>query len=293
MAKMILMCGPPGSGKSTLAKKLESEGFVRVSQDDQGKSGHQELFRESIRAGKDVVVDRMNFNKQQRNDYLVTAKAANYETEIRVVHEPYEVCLDRALNRQGHPTITDEKGARSAIQTFFTKYERPLAGEADVLTFIYPEKEKLPAVICDLDGTFADCEHRRHHVRRTDGQKKDWRSFFLDMSKDPIIFPVYEILFKFQGTSLEDCNIVFCSGRPDDYRKLTKEWLAQTGIQYTALYMRNRHDSRQDDIIKEILLDFEILTRFKPKFILDDRDQVVKMWRRRGFMCLQVAEGDF
>jgi hypothetical protein len=27
--------------------------------------------------------------------------------------------------------------------------------------------------------------------------------------------------------------------------------------------------------------------------VLDDRDQVVKMWRERGFRCLQVANGNF
>jgi len=28
-------------------------------------------------------------------------------------------------------------------------------------------------------------------------------------------------------------------------------------------------------------------------FVLDDRDQVVNMWREQGFKCLQVAEGNF
>ena len=27
--------------------------------------------------------------------------------------------------------------------------------------------------------------------------------------------------------------------------------------------------------------------------VLDDRNQVVKMWRENGLTCLQVAEGDF
>ena len=57
--------------------------------------------------------------------------------------------------------------------------------------------------------------------------------------------------------------------------------------------MRDRHDSRMDAIVKEILLDFEILTRYEIFFCLDDRDQVVKMLRSRGQTVLQVAEGDF
>ena len=74
---------------------------------------------------------------------------------------------------------------------------------------------------------------------------------------------------------------------------MTEEWLNKQDMKYDALFMRDRHDSRQGDLVKENILDFEILTRFTPYFILDDRDQVVKMWRKRGYMCMQVAEGDF
>jgi hypothetical protein len=30
-----------------------------------------------------------------------------------------------------------------------------------------------------------------------------------------------------------------------------------------------------------------------PFFVLDDRDKVVAMWRSKGLICLQVAEGNF
>lgn len=57
--------------------------------------------------------------------------------------------------------------------------------------------------------------------------------------------------------------------------------------------MRRSGDFRPDYIVKEVILDFEILTRYTPYIIIDDRDQVVKMWRRRGYTCLQCAPGDF
>lgn len=57
--------------------------------------------------------------------------------------------------------------------------------------------------------------------------------------------------------------------------------------------MRNRHDMRQDSIIKEILLDFEILTTYNIKVWLDDRQQVVDMLRKRNIPVFQVAKGDF
>lgn len=297
MAKLTLLVGPPGSGKSTLARQMAaSSDIVYVNQDSQGKQGHQDTFREAIYAQRDIVVDRMGFNKQQRANYLLEAKAKGYETEIIVLHMPYAVCLDRVLKRIGnHETIVDEKGARAALQLFFTKYERPETGEADKITFTYPEGPKEKVIICDLDGTLCDVEHRRHHVRLTKeqmdaGQRKNWPAFFAGISQDPVNEWCKDIIMSFAEFGI---NTVFCSGRGDNERKITQEWLDRHGFGHQELYMRNRHDSRQDSIVKEIILDFELLTRYQPYFMIDDRQQVVDMWRKRGFTCLQCDAGDF
>jgi hypothetical protein len=142
-----------------------------------------------------------------------------------------------------------------------------------------------------LDGTLADIEHRRHFVRPPEGQKKDWKSFNLNIPNDKLNAPVAEILSTFKRSSMN--KIVLCSGRSDNERKMTTEWLTKHAIEYDDLYMRHRQDHRPDNIVKEIILDFELLTRYTPIFMLDDRDQVVAMWRKRGFTCLQVAPGDF
>jgi len=302
MPNLTLLVGPPGSGKSTLANKLA---LTRVSQDDQGRDGHMEVFNKAITENKDIVIDRMGFVKNQRERYLKPAKEAGYSTEIIVLHESYQTCKERMANRTGHPTIKDETAANQALNMFFSKYERVEDSEADKVTRIWPEGDKPSAIICDLDGTLCNCEHRRHFVRPniiTPGFKKNWKAFFDGIPNDPVNEFCADILRKMAGKRL----IVYLSGRDDNQRKMTKRWLEENNLDkfvdetpyrngvYTAdLFMRNRQDSRQDYIVKEILLDFEVLTRFTPYFMLDDRDQVVKMWRRRGFTCLQVAEGDF
>lgn len=288
MAKLMLLCGPPASGKTTFAKKYEQQGFVHITQDSQGKD-HLNIFHRAVLDGKDIVVDRMGFSKDQRRRYLEPAKKCGYETAITVFHQPYAVCLQRCLERKNHETIKDESNARAALNLFFTKYERVQDDEADTVQRFFQAGEKLKAVYSDLDGTLCNVEHRRHFVRRPDGQKKDWNGFFKALSEDTVNVPVMEVLHKFKDTH----TIVYCSGRPDNYRKETKEWLSKNGAPEGPLFMRPRSDSRQDNITKEILLDFEILTRFNPVFFLDDRDQVVKMLRDRGFTVFQVAPGDF
>lgn len=285
---LVIMCGPPGSGKSTFCQVYKDSGWTYINQDSQGKA-HMQLFEEAILNAKDVVVDRMNFNRNQRDRYLNIGKKYNYSTKIVVLHESHDTCFKRCMERKVHETIKEETGARGALKLFFTQYERPQTGEADIIQFEYPAGDKPVAIWSDLDGTLCNVEHRRHFVRKPFGERKDWNGFFKAMIDDSVNMPVMQTLNRFSFTH----QIVYCSGRPDNYRKETMEWFNRNVAPNGPLFMRHRNDQRQDDIVKEILLDFEVLTRYKIDFCLDDRDQVVKMLRKRGLTVFQVAEGDF
>lgn len=153
-------------------------------------------------------------------------------------------------------------------------------------------------IICDLDGTLANCEHRVHHVQRVDGnglkRKPDWDAFYAGVKDDTVNHPVFTVVYNHL-----DCrslhHVIFCSGRPERCRADTVEWLKNEAFfhphQYTLL-MRKDGDFRADYIVKQEILDNHI-DKDRVLFVLDDRQQVVDMWRRNGLTCFQVAPGDF
>lgn len=147
-------------------------------------------------------------------------------------------------------------------------------------------------IICDLDGTLADCTHRQHHVQGEG--KKDWKAFFATMSEDELNENLNYIL---QDLWTMGNEIWFVSARPDNYRDVTEKWLYDKAKWSLGadrkLIMRKAGDFRADTIVKQEILDqikaegVEILVAF------DDRSSVVQMWRDNGVFCCQVAQHDF
>jgi len=291
--EIIILVGPPASGKSTYAKNLMTDRCAIISQDNMGKLGHLEAFHNHLHGKFDLIIDRMNFNKEQRARYIKLAKEAGYTTKIIVLHESKETCIKQGLNRlnaEEHPTIKTEQDLRRAIDFFFSHYERPTDDEADTVEFVYPKQTmKLNGIICDLDGTLCNIDHRLHFVRQEG--KKDWKNFMLpqNVEQDGLNKWCRDVVHGLRSNNV----IVMCSGRPDSLMPTTKEWLEKHKVMHDHLFMRPRSDHRQDAIIKEIILDFEILTRMTPVLAIDDRSQVVDMWRKRGITTLQCAPGDF
>lgn len=154
------------------------------------------------------------------------------------------------------------------------------------------------AIICDLDGTLANCEHRVHHVQ---GKPKNWDAFYAGVRHDKVNEAVRRVLNSMSCSAFEEewttLQIIYCSGRPERCREDTERWLKEEARMWfppeTALLMRKEGDYRQDCIVKEELYNAHIKGKYEVLFVLDDRQQVVDMWRANSLTCFQVAPGQF
>jgi len=272
-----MLKGLPASGKSTWAaeKLLSSSGeIVRVNKDDLRRmlnagqhSKAKEVFVCSVRdfivqsaldAGKSVIVDDTNLEKKHEIRLREIAGGRNFEI-IDFTHVSLAVCLERDLKRV-------RSVGEKVIRGMWRKY----------LKEEYPPPEHNPhlpnAVICDLDGTLCWLNGRSPY----DASECD---------KD-LLNPVVAELIK-------DKWVILVSGREEKFRAPTEVFLKKHGIKHYGLFMRPTGDFREDSIVKEEIYRKEILEKVNVKFVLDDRDRVVEMWRRLGLTCLQVAEGNF
>ena len=50
---------------------------------------------------------------------------------------------------------------------------------------------------------------------------------------------------------------------------------------------------RKDSVVKQEMFMAHIAMKYNVLYVLDDRNQVVQLWRSLGLKCLQVADGAF
>lgn len=291
MKTLYILKGLPASGKSTWAKQKIAENpsaFKRINKDDlramldnnKWSKGNEKfvlkmrdmMIWEALSEGKHVISDDTNLaaKHETRMRQLVDnyTKETGEEVSIKVkfFDVPVEECIKRDLNRN---RSVGEQVIRRMYKQFISKPERHLP---------YMEQDAtLPkAIMCDLDGTLAIL-HRNPYDAST-------------CEQDELNVPVANIVktYKQLGHS-----ILLVSGRMDKYQPETERWLAKHNIKYDVLIMRKSKDIRKDSIIKEEIFNENIRDKWHVDFVLDDRQQVVDMWRNIGLLCCQVAPGDF
>ncbi len=302
MRKVIICKGLPASNKSGWAKEQVAKSncsIKRVNKDDlramldagkysKGNESYVLQLRDHIiltalDLGKGVIVDDTNFHPSHEERIRELVSGYNegmygnepimenkIQVEVKFFDVSPEECIKRDLKR------TNSVGEK-VIRTMYNKYLKPKPDKIEPMK----QDEKLPHVaIYDIDGTIALMKNRNP----------------FEYDKCDTDIPNLSVINLLEDYLTTGKDVIFLSGREDSCREKTIKWImnhVQIMAKEFKLYMRKTGDQRKDCIIKKEIFDAEIKDKYYIDYILDDRDQMVKLWRSMGLTCLQVADGDF
>jgi predicted kinase len=303
-ARLVITRGLPASGKTTWARAWVAEDpwRLRVNRDDlrmmttgrpvltgrleDALTLAQHAAAEALlRAGYDVVVDDTNLRLRHARAWADLAARAGAWFEVRDFTDvPLEVCLarDAARAAAGGPAV-GEAVIRDLYARFLAHGPLPAVPrtaplvEAAVPGTYVPDPDLPPAWIVDVDGTLALMAHRSPYA---------WHRVGEDAPNPPVVELVRAL--RAAGNA-----IVVVSGRDGVARAATLAWLDRHEIPHDVLLLRARGDTRRDSVVKREIFDRNLRHVWQVRGVLDDRDQVVRMWRDLGLTCAQVAPGDF
>lgn len=306
---LYITIGLPASGKSTWAKKMVHDNpgmYKRVNKDDlramldvsHWSNGNEQfvldtrdyIVREALKQGKNVIVDDTNLSVKHQERLELLVSHVNRGVDIELVF--FDVSVEECIRRDSQRTGVAKVGSK-VIQSMAKSFETRKAGldsskhkvtmfqsasQAVVTVKPFQHDPSLPTVIIyDIDGTVALMNNRSPF---------DWSKVHQDNVNEPVASIVREY-------SEAGYPVFAVSGRDGSCKELTKNWLKTNNIPYDALFMREAGDSRKDSIVKREIFENFFRGKYNIKFVLDDRNQVVSMWRSLGLTCLQVADGDF
>lgn len=309
MPKLTILRGVSGSGKSTWA---ESQVGVIVVSRDRIRAGifgsadqdyyavpkevlsrkealvtkvHDNAIVEALRAGNDVIADNTHTLMRYVNQTAKLGHKVGAHVEVVLFDVPLATALERNARRgSGGGRLVPEDVIRKQHSELQGSKNEQLATPQVVKPYNgTPGKPK--AFMVDIDGTLA-------HMRDYRGPF-DWHKVGLDDVDVTIADIVYRLRFGSLNNEDYDLTCIVMSGRDESCRDETQEWLGLANIWADYLFMRPKGDMRKDNIVKAELFDTYVRDNFDVRFVLDDRDQVVEMWRAMGIKCLQVAPGDF
>jgi predicted kinase len=299
MKQIIVTVGCPGSGKSTWAKEYckTRPGWYVVNRDNirvglMGITARNEYKYSKAReklvteimidqilaimnkeATKGVIVADTNLNENRRDDFKVYAETHGWSYHEEVFDVSWNELLKRNLHRGEGAVPID------VLRQMFWKFCEYQGKPVYNGTLGKPK-----AVIFDVDGTLAKMVGRSPY----DLEKCDTdiinpmvvdlaRSYFRDG------YAIIVVSGRESGTSEDEIK----------YKMMTRKWLTDKFIPFTEHFQREQGDSRGDMIVKEEIFWRDIAPYYDVKLAVDDRAQVVEMWRRIGVECWQVDHGDF
>lgn len=307
-SKIIMTVGLPASGKTTWARKQVDKypnEVMRVNKDDlrvmlhngEHSKGREQfvlavrdrIIEAALESKKSVIVDDTNLHPKHESRLREIAEqhGVSFEINDSFLDVYPDECIVRDLRR-------GEKVGRGPIMSMYHKFVTPRLQQKRNQE---AKKNLPPAVIVDIDGTIAISTGRSPFD-------------YARVTEDGVNKTVVSLLSSYVQSN-EGVKVFFLSGRENlivkledgsetTTHELTEQWLQDNVLPYLfpdlrvaenyELYLREGGDHRKDSVVKREMYDQHIDGKYDVKFILDDREQVVNMWRGElGLLVLDVA----
>jgi predicted kinase len=303
--RLTIFRGLPGSGKSTEAQRLVqallSVGITTINIDrdmfrlangfgvapagsfeETISSTQRAILENGLLNNWNVIESSTNLNAKFLKELVKLGANCGAEVEIRDVDTPLEVCIERDENRRlagGH--FLGEDVLRDFAKRVMPKGKfppKPKLPEAISGALYVAPLDKPDAIIVDIDGTIAEVDGRSPY---------DYTLVSTDKAKQWVIDLV-------EGAERNGELVILMSGRDSMCRPDTLEWIrSNTKLAAFKLYMRAEGDQRMDAIVKLELFNKHIRDNYNVKYCVDDRAQVIRMYRSIGLNVLDVAGHTF
>ena len=239
------------------------------------------MVKEILESGYSLIIDEQNLNPDVRKSNIEFVK--NIIPDIKIKIKYFPISLEEAIKRD---KLRDFSIGEKVIKRTWHKYK-------DQLIDMLEEKNKFEieydpdlkdCIIVDVDGTLA--------IR---GNRSPFD--FTKVKEDKVSEPIKNLVNLLSITSFgfrKEIYVIIFSGRDDSCFDDTKIWLVNNNIDFDKLVMRKTGDNRKDSIVKKEMYEKHIKENYNVLYVIDDRKQVVDMWRNEiGLIVLDVAGNQF
>lgn len=282
MQKILILQGLPSSGKSTFARELmakEPNKWKRINKDllremcDCGKWSRENedaiiqvrnsLIETYIFMGFNVIVDDTNFAPKHIKTIMEIGEDCDVDVSCEFIDTPVYECIERDALR-GEKSV-GKKVILDMYRRYLQKPPKPILRDSSLED----------AILVDIDGTLA---------YKGDRDIFDYTKVIDDTPNENLIRII---------NTIPACDIIILSGRDDDSRSQTEDWLKKNGVIFNSLYMRSAGDRRADYIVKGELYKEYIEGKYNIVGVFDDRPQVInKLWKPLGLFVLDCNRED-
>lgn len=208
------------------------------------------MIMESWAAGENIIISDTNLNTKRRQAIIKDLEELGYTVEIKA----FPITRETALKRD------NLRANGVGAEVIYRQWQNwnDFSGRKT-----YVPDDSLPsAIIVDVDGTIAQMNGRGPF---------DWKRVGEDEPRQLIIDMV-------QNYAAQGYEILIVSGRSDECKTETQEWLQRHWIPFQELHMRKEGDFRKDSVIKEEILWTHLANRYNIVAAIDDRPMMIRTW---------------